>query len=111
MKASLGYLTPDTLASCGVKEEPFVLVARYRGIAWSRIIQEMLGSAEYKDARPGQAMCWPDGYSSHYIEEFNVKPTQLFIDYINSFDLEAFKAAVAKVTACVAEKSGIVKEF
>lgn len=57
----------------------------YRGVSWSRVDFTWIGCGEYKDYR--ERITWPEAYSSHYIDKYNVKPSREFYDYVMSFPL------------------------
>jgi hypothetical protein len=63
----------------------------YRGLSPSRLVKnEYVGNGEYYD-RDYDNMCWPDGYRSHYIQEYNVMPTQRFYEYVNTRYQQLFR--------------------
>jgi len=94
-------ITLQTLVDCGLANVPFVLVTSYRGMSMSRVTEGIfVGSAEFEDARPEKRACWPDGFSDHYVDQHDVVPTLRFRSYVQDFDLEAFRRAVADARAC-----------
>lgn len=42
----------------------------------------VVGSGEFFDDFKGSNICWPEGYVKHYIDRFNVMPTQRFYNYV-----------------------------
>eukprot|EP00747_Dinoflagellata_sp_TGD_P192575 gnl/TRDRNA2_/TRDRNA2_57605_c0_seq1.p1 gnl/TRDRNA2_/TRDRNA2_57605_c0~~gnl/TRDRNA2_/TRDRNA2_57605_c0_seq1.p1 ORF type:complete len:203 (-),score=38.82 gnl/TRDRNA2_/TRDRNA2_57605_c0_seq1:114-722(-) len=91
----------ENLEKCGLGKVPWLNIMRYRGIAWSRMEDgKFVGSGEFADANGKGSMCWPDGYSWHYISKYEVKPSQAFRDYVQAFDVVAFNNSVSKAAAC-----------
>ena len=60
----------------------------YKGPAHSRITDEWVGSEELEIRnRAGKIICWPGGFRSHYLETYNVLPSQELYDAVMNFIL------------------------
>eukprot|EP00418_Pyrodinium_bahamense_P074135 CAMPEP_0179084896 /NCGR_PEP_ID=MMETSP0796-20121207/38417_1 /TAXON_ID=73915 /ORGANISM="Pyrodinium bahamense, Strain pbaha01" /LENGTH=282 /DNA_ID=CAMNT_0020782323 /DNA_START=1 /DNA_END=849 /DNA_ORIENTATION=- len=94
--SEVGPQTVESLEEHDIEGVTWVNVYRYRGLAPSRVnASQFVGSAEFQEPSGETGMCWPDGYSWYYIKEYKVKPSKKFLKFVNSFDLNAFKNAVA----------------
>lgn len=84
-------------------QEGFIHYVQFRGFAMSRIEKDVIvGSGEFQDARGHGIASWPDGYSSHYLDRFNVEPTPAFREYVEHFNLDAFRRTAARIKTCLA---------
>lgn len=61
------------------ENQPFYVV-NFRGLSYSRINGEGVGSSEFQDTT--QNIKWPAGFVEHYIGKYNVMPTKRFFDYV-----------------------------
>lgn len=94
-----GALSAEQRAACNLDKAPFVIMMRLRGMSWSRMLEgQIVGSAEFQELERG-GVCWPDGFSEHYVDKLNVRPSEEFQGYVKEFDLEGFRKAVACVAA------------
>lgn len=85
---------------CIPQAEPFVVKTFFRGFSLSRIASgEIVGSAEFADMQP-PSHCWPAGFAEHYVEKFDVVPSEQFVKYVEEFDLEHFMNAVDEASSC-----------
>jgi len=104
----LAEIDSDYIAKLGGQDalKPLVWVRRERGVAWSRIQDGIIaGNSEFhsdistsKDGFEGgtcRHMCWTDALLPLYVEEFGVKPSDDFIDFVTGFDVENFKKELA----------------
>jgi len=94
-----GRMQLQDLADKGLSGSPWVNVFRFRGLASSRIEADtLLGNAEFVDVSGKGVACWPDRYAEHYIDQYKVVPSKSFHDYVQNFDVEAFRQAVTKAS-------------
>ena len=74
--------------------KPPLWIRRDRGVAWSRIRKNVMArNSEYHSDRPdeqGGHICWTDALLPMYVEEFGMKPSDEFILFVNSFDVQDF---------------------
>lgn len=60
------------------KKESITEEVHFRGMSLSRIDGSWVGSSEYRN----DDWWWPNGFSSHYVKKYRVKPSDEFLDYI-----------------------------
>lgn len=93
--AALGRVTAGDLQKKDLENAPWVNLFRFRGLSPSRIVEsEFVNSSEFTDVHGKATACWPAGYLSYYVERHDVVPSGPFQDYIQKFDLSAFREAI-----------------
>jgi len=98
--ATLARVTVDDLKSAGLDNVSWVNLFRFRGLSPSRLVETgFVNSSEYIDIEGKDTACWPAGYLSYYIERYHVVPEHWFQDYVQTFDLPAFRKAIRTLTA------------
>ena len=107
----LAEIEPDDIAKFGGQDalKPLVWIKRERGVAWSRMQDGIIaGNSEYhSDASTMEGddtQCWTDALLPVYVEEFGVKPSDDFIDFVSSFDVESFRKQTATLKRKMAEQ-------
>ena len=107
----LAEVEHDDIAKLGGQDalKPLVWIRRERGVAWSRMQDGIIaGNSEYhSDASTMEGddtQCWTDALLPVYVEEFGVKPSDDFIDFISSFDVESFRRQTATLKRKMAEQ-------
>ena len=97
----LAELTKDDAAKLGGEDalKPLIWIRRERGVAWSRMQDGIIaGNSEFHSdgnlSGGGDNVwheCWTDALLPLYVEEFGVKPSEDFIEFVTAFDVESFK--------------------
>lgn len=90
-------ITMEQLERCGGEKgvQPPVWIARQRGLAWSRIEENvMAGNSEYHTEA---GTCWTDAMLPLYMEKHNVEPSPTFRQFVLEFDVEGFRDALEKL--------------
>ena len=95
----LTEVEPDDIAKLGGQDalKPLVWIRRERGVAWSRMQDGIIaGNSEFhSDVTTGEGgnshVCWTDALLPLYVEEFGVKPSEEFIEFVADFDVESFR--------------------
>mmetsp|Transcript_16543 Transcript_16543/g.36012 ORF Transcript_16543/g.36012 Transcript_16543/m.36012 type:complete len:209 (-) Transcript_16543:124-750(-) len=91
-------MTAEDLDKCGGEEavKPPVWIRQERGVAWSRIQEGIIaGNSEFHCDRPedqGGHICWTDAVLPMYVEECGVKPSEEFILFVSTFDVQEFRS-------------------
>merc|ERR1711862_473649 len=102
---ALPGVSAEALERCGLRDQHILRVARYRGLAFSRLVpDEIVGSAEFVDGSGREAGCWPAGYADHYVKDHGVVPSVRFIDYIEGLDLAALEHVAQQAMRCAARQ-------
>jgi hypothetical protein len=86
----LAEVTPDDAAKLGGEDalKPLIWIRRERGVAWSRMQDGIIaGNSEFHSGDE----CWTDALLPLYVEEFGVKPSEDFIEFVTAFDVKNFK--------------------
>ena len=68
----------DKIYSLILEKERITPKVQYMGPSISRIDGTMVGSAEFQN----EDWWWPDGFASHYVKKYRVKPSDQFLEYI-----------------------------
>ena len=108
----LAEIEPDDIAKLGGQDalKPQVWIRRERGVAWSRMQDGIIaGNSEYhSDASTIEGddghKCWTDALLPLYVEEFGVKPSEVFFDFVSNFDVESFRKQTATLQRKMAEQ-------
>ena len=83
---------------------PPVHIARYRGLAWSRMEENtMAGNSEFHatstNGKTTTTTCWTDALLD-YVEQFGVEPSSEFQAFVAAFDLQGFRDGLAILKGC-----------
>lgn len=74
------------IESLADKPNSVIIAEHFKGMAPSRLKPDcFVGNKTYIDLQ--RKIKWPQGYSGHYIQEFNVKPSREFYRYVMEFPL------------------------
>ena len=98
-------MEPVDIDKCGgdASVAPPVHIARYRGLAWSRMEENsMAGNSEFhatSSAMDGKTTCWTDALLD-YVEKFGVEPSSEFQAFVAAFDLQDFRDGLAILKGC-----------
>lgn len=92
-------ITDDTAKLRGEDAlKPLIWIRRERGVAWSRMQEGIIaGNSEFhsdvnlSDGGDIRHECWTDALLPLYIEEFGVKPSEDFIEFVTAFDAKNLK--------------------
>jgi len=97
--AALGRVSADDLKNAGLDNASWVNLFRFRGLSPSRLVEtDFVNSSEYIDVHGKATACWPAGYLSYYVERYHIVPEPRFQDYVQTFDLPAFRKAIRTLT-------------
>jgi len=77
-KDELSQEEADKIYELILKKEAITNKVQFRGYSMSRIDNTIVGSAEYRN----EDWWWPDGFASHYVKKYRVKPSTQFLQYI-----------------------------
>lgn len=66
----------------------FLYYVRYKGYAHSRLDGTNVKNGQFYDVI--RRVSWPEGYSSHYIDKYNVIPSKAFYRYVMNLPEEVF---------------------
>mmetsp|Transcript_9170 Transcript_9170/g.15213 ORF Transcript_9170/g.15213 Transcript_9170/m.15213 type:complete len:217 (-) Transcript_9170:44-694(-) len=108
----LADITADDVAKLGGEDalKPLIWVRRERGVAWSRMQDGIIaGNSEFHSdvnvsggGGDGRHKCWTDALLPLYVEEFGVKPSEDFIEFVINFDVESFREQLATLKKTLA---------
>ena len=96
----LADITTDDAAKLGGEDalKPLIWIRRERGVAWSRMQDGIIaGNSEFhsdvnlSDGGDIRHECWTDALLPLYVEEFGVKPSEEFIEFVTAFDAKNLK--------------------
>ena len=108
----LADITTDDAAKLGGEDalKPLIWIRRERGVAWSRMQDGMIaGNSEFHSdgnlSGGGDVRheCWTDALLPLYVEEFGVKPSEDFIEFVTAFDVESFEEQLTTLRQKVAK--------
>ena len=109
----LAEIEPDDIAKLGGQDalKPQVWIRSERGVAWSRMQDGVIaGNSEYHSDASTTSIegdghkCWTDALLPLYVEEFGVKPSDDFIDFVSNFDVESFRKETVTLKRKMAEQ-------